>query len=162
MNKKGTETSQLKYEELGHKIQDFNYEQTKLMNDKFQTTTFQNNHFEENLRIPQNNLNISMMEEENQVVSILKNLRLRHTDIENILAQKENEKNAIMEDINILTQRMKMLDKSIVKKKTVYESYEKTLKDAENAFLKISESTKTLLSVIKKENFNLAKITGTK
>ncbi len=50
-----------------------------------------------------------------------------------------------MEDIGVLTSRLKALNKSITKKKGLYETYEKTLKDAESAFGKISESTKTLL-----------------
>ena len=162
MNKKEIDSTQNKYEELGYKIKDFQFEQTKLNNNK-PTISQNNNISEENSKTQQNNLlNMSIMDEETQVVSILKNLKSRHYEIEQILGQKDNEKNAIMEDINILTQRLKMLEKSISKKKNFYEGYDKTLKDAENAFNKITESTKTLLSVVKKENANLAKISGLK
>lgn len=165
MNNKIAESPQPKYEELGHKIKDLTYDQTKLLSQKYQTqaNTFKNNEdFEPNYKTQQNPLNLSLMEEENQVLMILRNLKQRHEEIENVLGQKENEKNAIMEDINILTQRLKMLDKSIAKKKSFYENYEKTIKDAENAFIKINESTKTLFSVLKKENLNLKKLTGMK
>ena len=166
MNNKSNETTQPQYEELGHKIKDLNIEQTKLLNNKYQANIFQTNtnynYIEENSKSQQNNLNISLMEEETQVLSIIKNLRGRHHEIENILGQKDNEKSAILEDINILTQRLKMLEKNIAKKKNFYENYDKTLKDAENAFVKINESTKTLLSVVKKENLNLNKIMGLK
>ena len=167
MNIRSNEITQQKYEELGHKIKDLNFEQTKSLNNnpnKFQTNTFTttNNYNDENLKLQQTNLNVSLVEEESQVLTILKNLKSRHNEIENILSQKDNEKNAIMEDINILTQRMKMLEKNISKKRVSYENYDKTLRDAENAFFKINESTKTLLSVIKKENLNLTKITGLK
>lgn len=164
MNNKTLDSTQPKYEELGHKIKDFNYDQTKpIMKSQAKTNAFNNDQdFEANFRFPQNNLNVSLVEEENQVVTILRNLKMRHEEIENVLSQKENEKNAIVEDINILTQRMKMLEKSISKKKIFYENYDKTLKDAENALSKINESTKTLLSVVKKENSNLIKITTMK
>jgi hypothetical protein len=38
-----------------------------------------------------------------------------------------------------------------MKKRAAYENYDKTLRDAESAFTKITESTKTLLTVVKKE-----------
>ena len=38
-----------------------------------------------------------------------------------------------------------------MKKRSAYENYDKTLRDAESAFSKITESTKTLLNVVKKE-----------
>jgi Sjoegren syndrome nuclear autoantigen 1 len=162
MNKKDIDTTQKQYEELGYKIKDIQFQQTKINNNKPSSTNNSqtNNFLEENVK--QSYLNLTLMEEESQVLSILKNLKSRHNEIEQILGQKENEKNAIMEDINILTQRLKMLDKSICKKKNFYEGYDKTLKDAENAFNKINESTKTLLSVVKKENLNLTKISGLK
>ena len=102
----------------------------------------------------------TISEDEMHVNNILKNLKLRLKDIEEGLFEKENEKNSIIEDIGILTQRLKSLGKSINKKKMCYENYEKTLNDAESAYSKITESTKTLLSVVKKECVNLNKITS--
>lgn len=162
MNKKEVDITQNKYEELGYKIKELNFDHTKPSNPKNSQVLGQSSQFEENSKAQQNNLNLTLMEEESQVLSILKNLKGHHSEIESLLGQKENEKNAIMEDINILTQRLKMLEKSIAKKKNFYEGYDKTLKDAENAFSKINDSTKTLLSVVKKENLNLTKIAGLK
>jgi len=107
------------------------------------------------------NLHISssISEDESQINNILKGLKAKLADIENSITQKENEKAGIMEDINVLTQRMKALTKSIAKKKTLYESYDKILRDSENALGKITESTKTLLQVVKKENGSLNKLT---
>ena len=64
-----------------------------------------------------------------------------------------------MEDITVLTQRLKSLGKSITKKKAVHENYEKIIRDAENALGKITDSTRTLLQVVKKENGSLNKLT---
>jgi hypothetical protein len=51
------------------------------------------------------------------------------------------------------------LNKSIVKKRNAYENYEKLIRDSENAFGKIVESTKVLLQVVKKENASLGRNT---
>ena len=45
-----------------------------------------------------------------------------------------------------------------MKKKVAYENYDKILRDAVSAFSKITESTKTLLSVVKVENQKMSKI----
>ncbi|KRX01510.1 hypothetical protein PPERSA_01413 [Pseudocohnilembus persalinus] len=68
---------------------------------------------------------------------------------------KESEKEGIIEDIGILQQRLKALDKSIQKKREIFEEYDRTLSETENAFNKISDTTKTLLEVVNKENQNL-------
>lgn len=71
---------------------------------------------------------------------------------------KEEEKLQILDDLNVLNQRAMALNKSIARKKIAYENYEKILRDAESAFSKITESTKTLLSVVKTENFKMQKV----
>jgi len=39
-----------------------------------------------------------------------------------------------------------------MKKKVAFDNYDKILRDAEGAFFKLTESTKTLLNVVKTEN----------
>ena len=105
---------------------------------------------------------LSLTEDDNQINTILKNMKEKLFDIEAIIRQKEGEKNAIVEDINILSERLKILNKNISKKKLGFENFEKTLRDAETAHGKITESAKTLLLVVKKENSNFNKIMGFK
>ena len=101
----------------------------------------------------------SVIEDESEVNIILKGIRDKLEDLENAISQKENEKAGIIEDVNILTQRLNSLSKSVEKKRILYENYEKILKDSESAFSKITESTKTLLTVVKRENTALNKFT---
>ena len=105
---------------------------------------------------------ISLTEDDNQINTILKNMKEKLFDIEAIIRQKEGEKNAILEDITILSERLKILNKNISKKKITFENFEKTLRDAETAYGKITESAKTLLLVVKKENANFNKTIGLK
>jgi len=101
----------------------------------------------------------SVSEDEVQINGILKGLKSKLAEIDNYIAQREDEKAGVIEDINVLTQRLKALAKSIAKKKSLYESYDKIINDSENALGKITDSTKTLLQVVKKENGSLNKLT---
>lgn len=130
--------------DLGYKIKNLNFEKSK----NYSAT-------QSPQKFPAQE--ISLTEEENQINTILKTLRSRLYEIESALSHKEGEKSAIIEDINILTERLKTLNRSINKKKALYENCDKTLREAEIAYGKITESTKTLLSVVKKENSNLSK-----
>ena len=103
----------------------------------------------------------SVIEDESEVNMILKGIRDKLNDLENAISQKENEKAGIIEDINILTQRLNSLSKSIEKKRLLHENYDRILKDSESAFYKITESTKTLLNVVKRESSVLNKFTIT-
>lgn len=70
-------------------------------------------------------------------------------NLDNLIADKEEEKQQIIDDVSILNKRLMALEKSIQKKKIQYEKYDKTLKDAESAFMKITDSTKSLLQIVK-------------
>jgi methyl-accepting chemotaxis protein len=100
----------------------------------------------------------TVSEDETQINGILKGLKAKLADIEEQIVQREDEKAGVIEDINVLTQRLKALAKSISRKKGLYESYDKILNDSENALGKITESTKTLVHVVKKENGSLSKL----
>ena len=118
---------------------------------------------EDYIATPMRNLHVgaqsSVLEDESEVNTILKGIRNKLDTLENAISQKENEKSGIIEYINILTQRLNSLAKSIEKKRMLYENYDKILKDSESAFSKITESTKTLLTVVKRENLALNKVT---
>ena len=101
----------------------------------------------------------SVSEDETQINGILKGLKSKLAEIDEYIAQKEDEKAGVIEDVNVLTQRLKALAKSIARKKSLYESHDKILYDSENALSKIIESTKTLVHVVKKENGSLNKLT---
>lgn len=104
------------------------------------------------------NMGPTVSDHEMQINGILKNLKNKLFETENFISQKENEKAGIIDDINVLTQRLKSLQKSIAKKKQVYENYDKILNDSENALTKVTESMKTLLTVVKKENQSMTKL----
>ena len=55
-------------------------------------------------------------DDEQQINKILKGLNERLEIIEDTIARKENEKLGLIDDVNVLTHRLKALNKSVIKK----------------------------------------------
>lgn len=104
----------------------------------------------------------SLSQDEMQINMIVSTLRKRHEELTEQIEDKDSERNAIIDDINVLTQRLHNLNKSIVKKRTLFENYDNAIGNAEMTFGKITESTKALLSVVLKEQAALAKMASGK
>jgi Sjoegren syndrome nuclear autoantigen 1 len=99
----------------------------------------------------------TVSEDELQILSILKGLRDRMQDLDDKLLEKEGERDGIVKDISTLSLRLKALAKSITKKRSLLEQFDRTIKETESAFQKITESTKTLLGVVKRDHSALNK-----
>eukprot|EP01017_Pseudomicrothorax_dubius_P038978 TRINITY_DN5923_c0_g1_i5.p1 TRINITY_DN5923_c0_g1~~TRINITY_DN5923_c0_g1_i5.p1 ORF type:complete len:164 (-),score=25.34 TRINITY_DN5923_c0_g1_i5:115-606(-) len=101
----------------------------------------------------------TVSEDELQIMRILSTLRERLHEIDSKLDDAEREKGVLIEDIGVLTQRLKVLNKNALRKKELYEAYDRTCRETESAFSKIVESSKTLLNVVKQERNSLYKAT---
>lgn len=125
------------------------------------STRFSNREYDP-LSSQMRNLNIAattVANDESQINDILKGLRNKLIELENYTEQKENEKAGVIEDINVLTQRLKYLNNSIVQKRNLFAQQEKVIKDSETALTQITESARTLLSYVKQESATFAKYT---
>eukprot|EP00667_Euglena_gracilis_P026996 EG_transcript_33012 len=91
----------------------------------------------------------------NELVKCIEELRERRAEAERLIAKDEEEKQRIVHELQILTERLKRLDEGLSKKYAARSEYDKAIKETENAFSKILESSKTLLNVIKKESHTL-------
>ena len=99
----------------------------------------------------------SISQGEEQINSILKNLYAKHSDCDAHLNELTSEKNEVISQLNAIGQRMTDIKTQIHQKKSLKDHYERTLHEGETAFRKISESTKTLMLVIKKEKDDLGR-----
>lgn len=102
----------------------------------------------------------TVSEDELQILSILRGLKDRMADLDQKISEKEYEKSGIINDIGILSQRLKALARSITKKRSLLENFDKTIKETESAFQKITESTRTLVGVVKRDHSALTKALG--
>ena len=63
----------------------------------------------------------------------------------------------IQNDLRILTERLARLNDNLARKITSRNEYDKTIQETEAAYMKILESSQTLLHVLKRETVNLTK-----
>ena len=70
---------------------------------------------------------------------------------------QEEEKNKIQNDLRILTERLARINDNLARKITSRNEYDKTIQETEAAYMKILESSQTLLHVLKRETVNLTK-----
>ena len=73
------------------------------------------------------------------------------------IAKDEEEKAKIQNDLRILTKRLARLNDNLARKIASRNEYDKTIQETEAAYMKILESSQTLLHVLKRETVNLTK-----
>ena len=73
------------------------------------------------------------------------------------IAKDEEEKAKIQNDLRILTERLARLNDNLARKIASRNEYDKTIQETEAAYMKILESSQTLLHVLKRETVNLTK-----
>ena len=67
------------------------------------------------------------------------------------------EKAKIQKDLSILTDRLSKINEALARKVQARNEYDKTIQETEAAYMKILESSQTLLHVLKRETVNLTK-----
>ena len=86
---------------------------------------------------------------------LLTNLREKRENVNKNIVSGEEEKSKITKDIHILDERLQkvngLLDVSISHRN----EYDKTIQETEAAYMKILESSRTLLDVLNRETSNL-------
>ena len=90
------------------------------------------------------------------MVKCIEDLREKREEV-NRQILKEEEKAKIQKDLSILTDRLQKLNESLTRKQQARNEYDKTIQETEAAYMKILESSQTLLHVLKRESVNLTK-----
>eukprot|EP00039_Didymoeca_costata_P024134 m.9391 g.9391 ORF g.9391 m.9391 type:complete len:105 (-) comp4057_c0_seq1:41-355(-) len=85
----------------------------------------------------------------NELVSCIEQLKRKRETVQDLIEQEEAEKEKLQSDLHILSERLARLTESISKKMQAREQYDRTIKDSEQAYNKILESSETLLQVLK-------------
>merc|ERR1711865_653195 len=93
----------------------------------------------------------------NQLVKCIEDLREKREEVNRQILQEEEEKAKIQKDLIILTDRLSKINESLARKVQARNEYDKTIQEMEAAYMKILESSQTLLHVLKRETVNLTK-----
>lgn len=93
----------------------------------------------------------------NELVKCIDDLREKREEILKTLRDDEGEKAKIQSDLQTLTKRLAQVNDSIARKNETRVEYDKVIQETEAAYLKILESSQTLLTVLKREAVNIQK-----
>ncbi|KAJ8039314.1 Sjoegren syndrome nuclear autoantigen 1 [Holothuria leucospilota] len=75
----------------------------------------------------------------------------KRDDLQKQIKEEEEEKNKIQNDIQILTEKLAKINESLAKKIATRNDYDKTISETEAAYVKIIDSSHTLLNTLQKE-----------
>jgi Sjoegren syndrome nuclear autoantigen 1 len=93
----------------------------------------------------------------NELVKCIEDLREKREEINRQILKEEEEKAKIQRDLSILTERLSKINESLARKVQARNEYDRTIQETEAAYMKILESSQTLLQVLKRETVNLVK-----
>ena len=99
----------------------------------------------------------SLQNYNNELVKCIEDLREKREEINRQILKEEEDKAKIQRDLSVLTDRLSAMNESLARKIQARNEYDNTIQETEAAYMKILESSQTLLQVLKRETVNLTK-----
>ncbi|XP_054854165.1 microtubule nucleation factor SSNA1 [Eublepharis macularius] len=98
----------------------------------------------------------------NELVKCIEDLCIKRDELNKQIRLEEEEKVKLQNEIRLLTEKLARINENLARKMASRNEFDKTIAETEAAYMKILESSQTLLNVLKKEAGNLTKATDTK
>eukprot|EP01084_Bolivina_argentea_P109349 195457_1 len=92
-----------------------------------------------------------------ELVKCLTELKQKRDNVNKEIISEEREKSRVQKQLAELTEQLHRLNESIARNQQNKNEYDKTIQETEAAYMKILESSQTLLHVLKRESQNLVK-----
>ena len=99
----------------------------------------------------------SLQNYNNELVKCIEDLREKREEINRQILHDEDEKAKIQRDLSVLTDRLSKINETLTRKVQARNEYDRTIQETEGAYMKILESSQTLLQVLKRETVTLVK-----
>lgn len=99
----------------------------------------------------------SLQNYNNELVKCIEDLREKREEINRQILKDEEEKAKIQRDLSVLTDRLSIINEALARKVQARNEYDRTIQETEGAYMKILESSQTLLQVLKRETVSLVK-----
>lgn len=93
----------------------------------------------------------------NELVKCIEDLREKREEVNRQILKEEEEKAKVTRDLAILTERLSRINEALARKVQARNEYDRTIQETEAAYMKILESSQTLLQVLKRETVTLTK-----
>lgn len=87
----------------------------------------------------------------NELVKCIEEMCTKRDEIHKQIVEEEEEKNKIQSDLRNLTDRLTKITESLSRKYAAQNEFDKTIGETETAYMKIIESSQTLVHALKKE-----------
>ncbi|NXT18453.1 SSNA1 protein, partial [Syrrhaptes paradoxus] len=91
----------------------------------------------------------------NELVKCIENLCMQKEELNKQIQQEEEEKNKLQREIQVLNEQLERVCENLAQKVASRNELDKILAETEAAYMKILDSSRTLLNVLKKEVGNL-------
>lgn len=89
------------------------------------------------------------------LVTCLEGLKNRRDELNQKIDEEEQTRIAVSEELRELTKELQAVNEELARKQQSREEYMNTIRETEGAYMKILESSQTLLTVLKKEGINI-------
>src|SRR4051812_708784 len=99
----------------------------------------------------------SLQNYNNELVKCLEDLREKRELLNKTIVSEERKKADIQRKLEKLTSQLQRVNESLAAKASARNEYDITISETEAAYLKILESSQTLLHVLKRESVSLVK-----
>ncbi|KFO21459.1 Sjoegren syndrome nuclear autoantigen 1 [Fukomys damarensis] len=96
----------------------------------------------------------------NELVKCIEELCQKREELCQQIQQEEEEKQRLQNEVRQLTEKLARVNENLARKIASRNEFDRTIAETEAAYLKILESSQTLLSVLKREAGNLTKATA--
>mmetsp|Transcript_26055 Transcript_26055/g.46270 ORF Transcript_26055/g.46270 Transcript_26055/m.46270 type:complete len:113 (-) Transcript_26055:209-547(-) len=93
----------------------------------------------------------------NELVKCLEDLREKRETLNKEILKEEKKKQEIQKKLHKLTEELHRINERLAKKTSARNDFDTTIQETEGAYMKILESSQTLLHVLKRESVNLSK-----
>ncbi|KAL3159635.1 DCC-interacting protein 13-beta [Trebouxia sp. C0009 RCD-2024] len=93
----------------------------------------------------------------NELVKCIEDLREKREEVQKQIRDEEAEKSKLQQDLQVLTKRLAHINDALARKIATRTEYDKVIQETEGAYIKILESSQTLLTVLKRESVSIQK-----
>lgn len=93
----------------------------------------------------------------NELVRYLEDLRGKLEELNKQIHREEEERDRLKADMRLLQERLDRTEANLSRRYSARSEFEQTIKESESAFLKILESSQTLLHVVRRHQESLSK-----
>eukprot|EP01116_Phalansterium_solitarium_P003476 TRINITY_DN14308_c0_g1_i1.p3 TRINITY_DN14308_c0_g1~~TRINITY_DN14308_c0_g1_i1.p3 ORF type:complete len:116 (+),score=20.00 TRINITY_DN14308_c0_g1_i1:37-384(+) len=93
----------------------------------------------------------------NELVKCIEDLKIKRDEVTLQISREEDEKEKLIQEIRLLNDRLSRVEDSLARKYASRSEVDRAIKESENAYGKIVESSQTLLEVLRRDMATLSK-----